>query len=78
MNIKAFDFGKHEKNVVVVSEETRLTDEFKPPTKYFIINAFGEAVHFKTRDRSKAQQWADEIYGKGHYVVREAIKAITR
>ena len=72
------DYGKYEKHIIIVSEEQRFDDDFKEPTRYFIINAFGEAVHFKTRSREKAQQWSDEIYGEGFYTIREVQRAILR
>ena len=67
--------GEH---LIFVSEEERLDDEFRDPTAFFIINAMNEAVYFRTRSRIKAQGWADELYGKGFYVVRKALKAQVR
>lgn len=40
------------------------------PSNLYIINAMGDRVFFKTKDRAAAQQAADELYGKGRYVVR--------
>ena len=40
------------------------------PSNLYIINAMGDRVFFKTKDRATAQQAADELYGKGRYVVR--------
>lgn len=61
--------------VTVISEEERLSDDLKHPTKFFIVNALGEGVYFHTRSRATAQEWADTIYGKGFYKVRAVIKA---
>jgi len=66
------------KKIVVVSEKERFNDEFKDPTAFFIINAFGDAVYFRTRDRLKAQEISDEMYGKGFYLVKRSMKAAVR
>lgn len=63
---------------VIVSEEERFDDEFKPPTKYFVVNALGEGVYFRTNSRQKAQEFSDELFGKGKYTVRVAMKASVR
>lgn len=42
----------------------------KDPSNYYIVNAFGNRVYIKTTDRAKAQEKADEIYGKNFYSVR--------
>ena len=39
-------------------------------SNFYIINALSERIFFKTKDRAAAQQAADELYGKGRYVVR--------
>ena len=65
-------------HLIFVSEEERLDDEFRDPTGLFIINAMGEGVYFKTRNRKKAQEMADMLYGKGKYTVRKAMKAAIR
>lgn len=64
-----------DKKVVVVKESDRFEEDFSHPTKFFIVNAFGDAVYFKTRSRATAQTWADTLYGVGFYTVRTALKA---
>ncbi len=64
--------------IITVSQEERMDDDFKPPTSLFIINAMGEGVYFKTRNRQQAQLQADRIYGAGKYTVRLVVKAQTR
>jgi len=66
------------KKVVVVSEEDRLSDEFKAPCKYYIIDAFGNGVYFKTRSRLTASALSDKIYGNGFFTVKQVVKAIAR
>lgn len=58
-----------------ISEEERFSDNLNHPSRYFIVNAFGEGVYFHTRSRQTAQKWADILYGEGHYIVRAAIQA---
>ena len=64
--------------VVIYDYEQLEKSNFKDPSKYYILNAFGDRVYFKTRIKSKARQWCDEIYGKGKYVIREVIRAEVR
>jgi hypothetical protein len=63
-----------EMEVIYISEDARGGDDFKPPSRFYIINAMGEGVYFKTHTRSKAQAKADEIYGKGKYSIRVEMK----
>ena len=62
------------KNVVLVLEQERWADDFKDPTKFFVICALGDAFYFKTRSREKATSLSDEIFGKGKYTVRQVVK----
>ena len=64
--------------IITVSQEERMDDDFKPPTSLFIINAMGDGVYFKTRSRTVAQAESDRIYGAGKYTVRLVVKAQTR
>lgn len=41
--------------------------DFIPPGSFYIRNAFGEYVFFKTGDRAKAQEAVNNIYGRGRY-----------
>ena len=41
-----------------------------PPSNFYVINAMFEYVFFKTKFRKKAQDRADELYGKGKYSIR--------
>ncbi len=40
------------------------------PSHFFIINALGDYVFFKTRSRQKAQASCDAVFGKGKYTIR--------
>lgn len=39
-------------------------------SNFYCINALGERVFFKTKNRALAQEACDELYGKGRYVIR--------
>lgn len=53
---------------VYCEEEGRFV--LNSPSNFYIINALGERVFFKTKNRSLAQQAADDLYGEGRYVIR--------
>ena len=40
------------------------------PSNLYIINAMGDRVFFKTKDRAAAQKQADLDWGKGKYTIR--------
>ena len=42
-------------------------------TGYYIVNSLGYKVYFKCRERSKAQETADIIFGKNHYFVQQKL-----
>lgn len=44
----------------------------EPPTrwKFYILNALGQKVFYKTDDRKAAQAAVDEDYGQGKYTIR--------
>lgn len=66
------------KKLVVISEEDRWHDNFKPPSQYYIVNAFNDAVFVRTNDRLKAQAIIDSIYGKNFYLIKRVVKAEAR
>lgn len=42
-------------------------------TGYYIVSANGYKVYFKCRDRKKAQEVADMIFGKNQYTVQSKV-----
>lgn len=66
------------KKMIVVPEQQRFEDDFRPPSLFYIIDCFGNAVFFKTRSRAKAQEMSDVVYGKQFYLVKQVMFAITR
>lgn len=56
-------------NTVVVSYQEFNSPDFRSPASYFIRNAFGDYVFYKTSKRQVAQDAADMEYGEGKYKV---------
>lgn len=63
---------------ITVPAEERYKSDFRDPAKYYIVNAVGDAVYYSTRSRQKAQELADEDWGKGKYTIRVAMTAQIR
>lgn len=53
---------------VYCEEEGRFV--LNAPSNFYCINALGERIFFKTKNRALAQEACDELYGKGRYVIR--------
>jgi hypothetical protein len=60
--------NQHEKFIVRYSDDD-YTDK-APPSRYYIVNSFGFLVFVKVREREKAQEVVDSVYGKGFYKIR--------
>jgi phage antirepressor YoqD-like protein len=45
-------------------------EEFTPPSKWYFINALGQHIYIHCRDRTNAEQYITETYGKGFYKLR--------
>lgn len=69
---------KWKDKIIIIRQEDVIRDDFKEPKKYYIINGWGDRVYIKTIRRSKAQEIADEIWGKGFYQVKQVIVASVR
>ena len=68
-----------EKKVTVVSEQQWYSsNEERPPSKYYIIDCFGDYCFIHTRERAKAQSIADQIWGVGFYKVKQIMTAQVR
>ena len=61
-----------------VSSEEYHVDDWKDPTGYYVLDALGGAMYFRTRSRAKAQAYCDELFGVGKYRVIKVIKAVAR
>lgn len=58
-----------EPKTTIIQFEQKHEEDFKDPSKWFIMNALGEYVYFHKRSREDAQKVCDEEYGKGRYKV---------
>ena len=56
-------------DTIVVDFDEYTSMEFREVSAYWIKNAFGQKVYFKTRSREIAIQTCDDLYGKGQYIV---------
>lgn len=52
-------------------------DNFKPPTQFFISDAFGGMVFFRTNSRANAQRLCEMCFGK-KYTVKIVVRAAIR
>lgn len=68
-------FEKWKDRLQIYPQEMHHSDTFNPKYKYYFINGLGDAVFLKVRDRKKAQEICDELYGKGFFTVRSFIRA---
>lgn len=64
------------KATIVTPEQMEEMDEygeliFKHPSKYYFIDALGQAIYLHTRDRLKAVEYIKENY-EGKYTLRTA------
>jgi len=64
------------KSVIVPQDQIEVWSEqeewfvIQAPSNLYMVNALGEYHFFLTKDRTKAQQACDDVYGKGKYVIR--------
>ena len=69
--------SKEIKTTLVKESETEIYDDesgqfvYNQPSKFMIQLATGDLLFIHTRDRLTAQQFADETYGKGFYLVKQ-------
>ena len=68
--IETFTLTRQQYNAIISKEVEEDSLVGISLSKYFVINALGDYVFIRTRDRAKAQAWVDEEYGKGKYRVR--------
>jgi len=60
--------NQHEK--FIVKTELQVQVEPTPPSRYYIVNAFGDYIFLKVRSKATAQKIIDECYGKCFYKIR--------
>ena len=61
------------KGTTVFVDNPNNLNYYTSATGYYIVSANGYKVYFKCRERSKAQEVADYIFGKNHYRVQARV-----
>lgn len=69
---------KFANKVVICTPEEMDGEGFKDPCHFFVVNAFGDRVYLRARERHNARKIADDLYGKDFYGLREVIRAAVR
>jgi hypothetical protein len=59
-----------EMKITVLSMSDTTQDDFRAPSKYYIVNSLGDYVFIHARERAVAEQWITENYGKGFFKLR--------
>jgi len=68
--------NKPVEHVVIPENEAEIYSEeegrfiLNSVSNFYCINALGERIFFKTKNRALAQEACDELYGKGRYGIR--------
>lgn len=62
-----------------VWEDEVLNEElYKPRAQYFIADALGGHLFFRTNSRAKAQELCEKCFGAGKYTVKIVVRASVR
>lgn len=56
--------------IITVTYQEYTDIDFTDPATYFIVDALQNYIYFCTRDRVKAQEKCNEMYGVGKYTVK--------
>lgn len=56
--------------ITVVDQSELANDDFHAPSKYYFVNALGQAVFIHARARQDAEEYITSEYGKGFYKLR--------
>ena len=62
-----------------VWEDEVLNEElYKARTQFFVADALGGHLFFRTNSRTKAQKMCDDCFGAGKYTVKVVVRASVR
>ena len=62
-----------------VWEDEVLNEElYKPRTQFFVADALGGHLFFRTNSRAKAQELCEKCFGAGKYTVKIVVRASVR
>lgn len=76
----SLDVAFHEckgKLLYVWEDEVLDEDNYKPPAQFFVADAFGGHLFFRTNSRAKAQELCDLCFNK-KYTVKVVVRASVR
>lgn len=59
-----------EMKITIVSPEVFNEEDFREPSKWYVVGATGDRYYFHCAERSKAQEECDLQFGKGKYSIR--------
>ena len=65
------------KLLYVWEDEVLDEDNYKPRTQYFVVDAFGGHLFFRTNSRAKAQELCNLCFN-GKYTVKVVVRASVR
>ena len=72
-------FPEAKGKLIYVSEDVlKDEDNFRAPTQFFVSDALGGAMFFRTNSRANAQRLCNMVYGEKKYFVKTVIKAQVR
>lgn len=68
------------KGKLIYAWESQVEDEdnFRPPTGFFINDALGGHIYFKTNSRINAQRLCNLCFGENKYIVKIVVRAAIR
>jgi hypothetical protein len=58
--------------ITIVQYEAFAAYDFEPPATFFTRSALGQYYFYHTRDRAKAQEACDDVFGKSRYTVNSS------
>ena len=59
-----------EVKITIVTPEQAKEEDFKEPSRWYVICATGDRIYFHCRDRANAQKYCDEQFSVGKYTIR--------
>lgn len=59
-----------EMKITIVSPEVYSEEDFREPSKWYVVGATSDRYYFHCAERSKAQEESDRQFGKGKYTIR--------
>ena len=72
-------FPECKRKLAYVWEDEVLNEElYKPRSQFFVADALGGHLFFRTNSRAKAQELCEKCFGAGKYTVKVVVRASVR